>query len=170
MADIAASILARLKNKAEESGRNYQHCLQLFWQEEFLQRLKKNKICRKPHSKGKLVYSLTDFDSRITTDVDSLLQQMPNTPEQLRSILEEIIAVPTDNDFVTFEIKNVVPIAITKKYPGIEALIIAHIKNTRTVFSIDFGVGDVIVPKPEKRRLPTQLPGFESPSINTYSV
>ncbi|MFR4319309.1 MAG: hypothetical protein ACLT2Z_08065 [Eubacterium sp.] len=34
---------------------------------------------------------------------------------------------------------------------------IAKIKNTRTPFSIDFGVGDVIVPKQEKRKIPTQL-------------
>lgn len=36
MADIAASVLARLKNKAKESGRSYQLCLQFFCQEEFL--------------------------------------------------------------------------------------------------------------------------------------
>lgn len=35
MADIAASVLARLKNKSKESGRSYQLCLQLFCQEEF---------------------------------------------------------------------------------------------------------------------------------------
>lgn len=36
MADIAASVLARLKNKARFSGISYQQCLQLFFQEEFL--------------------------------------------------------------------------------------------------------------------------------------
>lgn len=35
MADIAASVLARLKNKATESGRSYQLCLQLFCQYNF---------------------------------------------------------------------------------------------------------------------------------------
>lgn len=39
MADIAASVLARLKNKAAESGRSYQLCFQLFCQEEFLRPL-----------------------------------------------------------------------------------------------------------------------------------
>ena len=39
MADIAASVLTRLKNKAKETGRSYQLCLQLFCQEEFLRRL-----------------------------------------------------------------------------------------------------------------------------------
>ena len=46
----------------------------------------------------------------------------------------------------------------------------AHIKNTRTPFGIDFGVGDVIVPKSEKRKIPTQLSDFEVPVVNTYSV
>ena len=40
-------------------------------------------------------------------DVDFLLRQMPNTPEQLRVVLEEIIAAPTENEFVTFEITDV---------------------------------------------------------------
>ena len=171
MADIAASVLARLKNKAAESGRSYQLCLQLFCQEEFLRRLEKSKYAENLVLKGGLfLYSLTDFDSRVTVDVDFLLRQVPNTPEQLKSILEDIIAVPTGNDFVTFEIKDVAPIAVAKKYAGIGASIVSRIKNTRTPFSIDFGVGDVIVPKQEKRQIPTQLPEFESPTVNTYSV
>ena len=171
MADIAASVLARLKNKAAESGRSYQLCLQLFCQEEFLRRLEKSKYAENLVLKGGLfLYSLTDFDSRVTVDVDFLLRQIPNTPEQLKSLLDEIITVPTGNDFVTFEIKDVAPIAVAKKYAGIGASIVARIKNTRTPFSIDFGVGDVIVPKQEKRQIPTQLPEFESPTVNTYSV
>lgn len=171
MADIAASVLARLKNKAAESGRSYQLCLQLFCQEEFLRRLEMSKYAENLVLKGGLfLYSLTDFDSRVTVDVDFLLRKIPNTPEQLKGILEEIIAVHTGNDFVTFEIKDVAPIAIAKKYAGIGASIIARIKNTRTPFGIDFGVGDVIVPKQEKRKIPTQLDDFVAPTVNTYSI
>ena len=171
MADKAASVLARLKNKAAESGRSYQICLQLFCQEEFLRRLEKSKYAENLVLKGGLfIYSLTNFDSRVTVDVDFLLRQMPNTPEQLKTILEEIIAVPTDNDFVIFEIKNVAPIAVAKKYAGIGASVVALIKNTKTPFSIDFGVGDVIVPKQKKRKIPTQLSDFDAPIVNTYSV
>lgn len=171
MADIAASVLARLKNKAAESGRSYQLCLQLFCQEEFLRRLEKSKYAENLVLKGGLfLYSLTDFDSRVTVDVDFLLRKIPNTPEQLKGILEEIIAVQTGNDFVTFEIKDVVPIAVAKKYAGIGASIVARIKNTRTPFGIDFGIGDVIVPKQEKRKIPTQLDDFVAPTVNTYSI
>ena len=171
MADIAASVLARLKNKATESGRSYQLCLQLFCQEEFLRRLENSKYAENFVLKGGLfLYSITDFDSRVTVDVDFLLRKIPNTPEQLKSILEEIIVVHTGNDFVTFEIKDVAPIAVQKKYAGIGASMVAHIKNTRTPFGIDFGVGDVIVPKQERRKIPTQLGDFAAPSVNTYSI
>ena len=170
MADMAASVLARLKNKAKESGRSYQLCLQLFCQEEFLRRLEKSDYAENLVLKGGLfIYSLTDFDSRVTVDVDFLLRKIPNTPEQLKEVLEKIIAVSTENDFVTFEIKDIAPIAVAKKYAGIGASIIARIKNTKTPFSIDFGVGDIIVPRQAKRKIPTQLSGFDAPVVNTYS-
>ena len=119
---------------------------------------------------GLFIYSLTEFDSRVTVNIDFLLKSLPNTPEQLRAILERIISVDTGNEFITFEIKSVLPISVAKKYAGISASLVAHIKNTRTPFSIDFGVGDVIVPKQEKRKIPTQLNDFSSPMINTYSL
>ena len=171
MADIAASVLARLKNKAKESGRSYQLCLQLFCQEEFLPRLEKSQYAENLVLKGGLfIYSVTDFDSRVTVDVDFLLRKVPNTPEQLQTVIETIISTPTGNDFVTFEIKDIAPIAAAKKYAGIGVSLVARIKNTKTPFSIDFGVGDVIVPKQEKRKIPTQLDGFTTPTVNTYSL
>lgn len=171
MADIAASVLARLKNKAKESGRSYQLCLQLFCQEEFLRRLEKSQYAENLVLKGGLfIYSITDFDSRVTVDVDFLLRKIPNTPKQLQTVIETIISTPTGNDFVTFEIKDIAPIAVAKKYAGIGVSLVARIKNTKTPFSIDFGVGDVIVPKQEKRKIPTQLDDFTAPTVNTYSL
>lgn len=171
MADTAASVLTRLKNKGKETGRSYQLCLQLFCQEEFLRRLEKSQYTENLVLKGGLfIYSITGFDSRVTVDVDFLLRKVPNTPEKLKKVLEEIIATQTGNDFVTFEITNVAPIAVAKKYAGIGASLVARIKNTKTPFSIDFGVGDVIVPNQEKRKIPTQLADFAAPMVNTYSL
>lgn len=171
MPDIGASVLARLKNKAAESGRSFQLCLQLFCQEEFLRRLEKSKYAENLVLKGGLfIYTLTKFDSRVTADVDFLLQKIPNTPEQLRLVLEEIISVETCNSFISFEIKSITPISIQKKYAGISASLVGWIKNTRTPFGIDFGVGDIIIPKQKKRSIPTQLDGFNAPTVNTYSL
>jgi len=171
MADIAASVLTRLKNKAMETDRSNQLCLQLFCQEEFLRRLERSRYADNLILKGGLfIYALTDFDSRVTVDVDFLLQAIPNTPDELRPVLEEIITANTGNDFITFEITKIAPIAVAKKYAGIGATVVARIKNTRTIFSVDIGVGDIIFPRPEKRRLPTQLDDFEPPVVSAYSV
>ena len=168
---MGASVLARLKSKATETGRSNQLCLQLFCQEEFLRRLERSRYAENFVLKGGLVlYTLTNYDSRVTMDVDFLLRQMPNTTEQIHRVLEEIIATDTGNDYVSFDIRSIEPIAVAKKYTGIGASLLARIKNTRTPINIDFGVGDVIVPRQEKRTIPTQLPGFQAPTINTYSL
>ena len=99
MADKAASVLARLKNIAVESGRSNQLCLQLFCQEELLRRLSASKYADNFVLKGGLfLYSITNFDSRVTVDVDFLLQRIPNTPEQLRTVIKDILSVPTETD------------------------------------------------------------------------
>lgn len=171
MADIGASVLARLRNKAKETGRSNQLCMQLFCQEEFLRRLEKSKYADNFVLKGGLfLYTLTEFDSRVTVDVDFMLRKIPNTPNRLREVISEIIEADETNDFIAFEIKDVSPISVNKQYPGIHADIVAHIKNTRTPFGIDFGIGDVIVPGAKKRKLPTQLDDFPAPTVNTYSI
>ena len=171
MADMGASVLAKLRNKAKETGRSNQLCMQLFCQEEFLRRLEKSKYTDNLVLKGGLfLYTLTEFDSRVTVDVDFMLRKIPNTPEKLREVISDIIEADTTNDFITFEIKGVSPILVNKQYPGIHADIVARIKNTRTPFGIDFGIGDIIVPGTKKRKLPTQLDDFPSPIVNTYSI
>ena len=52
------------------------------------------------------------------------------------------------------------PTRTERRYAGIGASVVARIKNTKMPFSIDFGVGDVIVPKQEKHRIHTQLDDF----------
>ncbi|HHX75038.1 MAG: nucleotidyl transferase AbiEii/AbiGii toxin family protein [Thermoanaerobacterales bacterium] len=42
--------------------------------------------------------------------------------------------------------------------------------RARIPFSIDFGIGDVIVPSPVERTLPALLPEFAEPKILTYSL
>lgn len=171
MADKAASVLTKLKNKAKESGRSYQLCLQSFCQEEFLRRLENSRYANNFVLKGGLfIYTLTEFESRVTMDIDFLLQRLPNTPQQLKTVIEEIILTDTGNDYISFEVRNIQPIAVTKKYAGITASLMAKIKNTKTPINIDFGVGDVIIPRQEKRAIPTQLAEFEKPVVNTYSL
>lgn len=171
MADVAASVLAKLKNKAKAIGISYQQCLQLFFQEEFLRRLAGSQYAENFVLKGGLfIYTLTNFESRATVDVDFLMRGLNNDLDRMDDIIAEVLAIPTGNDFVTFKATKSEPIAIQRKYHGISTQIAGYIKNVRVPFNVDIGVGDVIVPNALRRNIRTQLDGFEKPEILTYSL
>jgi len=171
MTDKAASVLAKLKNKAKISGISYQQCLQLFMQEEFLRKLSKSGYEDNLILKGGLfIYTLTNFESRATIDVDFLLRGFSNSIEDVKSMIGKIIETSTGNDFVSMIAKGFEEISPQRKYHGISTQIIGQIKNVRVPFNVDIGVGDIIVPKAQERRINTQLPDFEKPVIKTYSL
>lgn len=171
MGDIAASVLAKLKNKAKASGISYQQCLQLFFQEEFLRRLAGSEYAQNFVLKGGLfIYTLTNFESRATVDVDFLMRGLSNDLAQMDAIIGEILAVDTGNDFVTFKAGKTQSIAVQRKYHGVSTQIIGCIKNVRVPFNVDIGVGDVIVPGAQRQAIQTQLDGYNKPEILTYSL
>ena len=169
--DMGASVIARLKNKAKETGKPFQLHLQLFCQEEFLRRLAASRYAENLVLKGGLfIYTLTNFESRATVDIDFLLRQLPGTIEDIKRMVDEIIAVDSGNDFITFSSRGFEMISPQRKYKGVSFQLVGQIKNTRTPFDVDFGVGDVIVPTSQKRTIPVQLTGFDVPEVLTYSL
>ena len=169
--DMGASVIARLKNKAKETDKPFQLHLQLFCQEEFLRRLASSRYAENLVLKGGLfIYTLTNFESRATVDIDFLLRLFPGTIEDIKRMVDEIIAVDSGNDFITFSSRGFETISPQRKYTGVSFQLVGQIKNTRTPFDVDFGVGDVIVPSSQKRTIPVQLDGFDVPEILTYSL
>ena len=171
MADMAACVLARLRNKAKAAGISYQQCLQLFVQEEFLRKLSKSGCDDFLVLKGGLfIYTLTNFESRATIDADFLLRGFSNSIDDVKDLISKIINTPTGNDYIHMTAQGFEEISPQRKYQGISAQIIGQIKNVRVPFNVDMGVGDIIVPKAEERTINTQLPDFEAPVIMTYSL
>ena len=171
MTDQGASVIARLKEKAARDGLQLQLLLNLFCQEEFLRRIQKSRYGDNLVLKGGfLLYSISGYAGRPTIDADYLLQNRPNELGEVERMVAEIIRVPGGARFLRFEIKNLELIAEHRKYNGIRVSLLGFIKNTRTPFSIDFGVGDVVVPSPLKRVLPVLMPDFEPPEVLTYSL
>lgn len=169
--DMGSSVIARLKNKAKETGKPFQLHLQLFCQEEFLRRLAISRYAENLVLKGGLfIYALTNFESRATVDIDFLLRQFPRTIEDVERMVNEIIAVDSGNDFITFTTRGFETISPQRKYAGVSFQLVGQIKNTRTPFDVDFGVGDIIVPTSHKRTIPLQLEGFDVPEVLTYSL
>ena len=103
-------------------------------------------------------------------DVDFLMRGLSNDLARMDEIIAEVLVIPTGNDFVTFKASKAEPIAVQRKYHGVSTQITGYIKNVRVPFNVDIGVGDVIVPRPERRNIQTQLDGYEKPEILTYSL
>lgn len=169
--DMGASVLARVKKQSKETGINYQSCLQLLAQEEFLRKLERSNYGDNLILKGGMfLYTLTNFAGRPTMDIDFLMRRISNDIVGMEQIMKDICEIDTGNDFITMEVLGTKEITPEKDYPGVGINLMAHIKNVRIPFSIDIGVDDIIVPDAIKRKVATRLPDFEEPNILTYSL
>ena len=154
--NIAASVLARLKNQSKEEGISFQLVLQLFAQEEFFRKLSVSRYSDNLILKGGMfIYTLTEFDSRPTRDIDFMIRELHGSLENIRQTMECICNVSTGNDFIKLEVLDTEPITVDKKYPGVKTMLIGRIEKVRIPFSIDIGIDDVIVPIPVKRTIVT---------------
>ncbi len=171
MGNIAASVLAKLKNKARQQGIPLQQLINLFCQEEFIRRLSKSIYKNNLVLKGGfLLYSISGFTTRPTVDADYLLKSYSNDIDAIEKLIREVISSPSNNSFLEFEVRGLETISEVKEYHGIRGNLTGIIGRTKTPFSIDFGVGDIIVPSAVERTLPVLLPEFEEPEILTYSL
>ena len=169
--DSLASILARLKNESKKQGIQLHQLLNLFYQEEFIRRLshslyRDNLILKG----GYFLYALSKFTTRPTIDADYLLKNYTNSIDSVKTLVEEVLSATSKYDYIKFKIKGLEIINESKVYHGIRVNIIGYMGNTKTPFSIDFGVGDTIVPAPVRIVLPVILPEFEKPEVLTYSL
>ena len=83
--DMGASVLVRLKKQARETGINYQTCLQLFVQEEFLRKLELSQYAENLILKGGMfLYTISNYEGRPTMDIDFMLKKMSNDVASVR--------------------------------------------------------------------------------------
>lgn len=92
--NMAASVLARLKNQSKEEGIPFQMVLQLFAQEEFLRKLSLSEYVDNLILKGGMfIYTLTEFDSRPTRDIDFLINNLHGSIDNIAQIMGDICEI-----------------------------------------------------------------------------
>ena len=84
---------------------------------------------------GLFIYTLTNFESRATIEVDFMLRGLSNSMEDVKSLIDKIIDTPTGNNFISMTAKGFEEISPQRKYHGISTQIIGQIKNVRVPFS-----------------------------------
>lgn len=145
-ADVAASMLTRLKIKPSKAEEAIGSACSFFASRIFLS-FGAIQICRKPCAKRRLV-SLFAYQLRQQSYSGCRLFTSAST-EYARTVkicFETNHSCSHGHWFCNFRNKGDCAYCCRQKICRDRALMVARIKNTRTPFSIDFGVGDSIRP------------------------
>ena len=165
--NLPASVRARLKNKADEIGLDFNQVLQYYAMERFLYRLSKTKWADCLIVKGAAMLRVWDGAvARPTRDID-FLGRIENSPEAVAAMVRECLAVESA-DGVEFSAEVVVePITIEDRYPGVRALVETRLAGARMRLWLDIGVADIAVPEPGWADYPTLL-DMDAPHLLAY--
>jgi hypothetical protein len=168
--DLAASVRARLLNKARETNRPFQELLQYYAMERFLYRLS-----RSPHAdifilKGALMLIVWQApQSRPTLDID-LLGKTNNDVNSMVDAIKSICVQEVEPDGLEFDISDIKGERIKEEaeYEGVRVKFRAYLNHARISMQIDIGFGDEVTPGPMAVDYPTIL-DFPRPSLLGYS-
>jgi len=83
---------------------------------------------------GMFIYTLTEFDSRPTRDIDFLIKNLHGSLENIEHIMRDICNISTGNDFITIEVLGTETISVDKKYPGVKTSFMGCIGKVRMQF------------------------------------
>lgn len=158
-ADLAASVAARLLNRAKQAGDDYQALLTSYCLERFLYRLAVSSLRDRFVLKGAMLLRLwSDRPYRATLDLD-LLRRGDGTFEAVRDDLRAIVATPVPGDAVDFDGDRIRIEAIRPEdeYSGARATLPARCGKARLMLQIDMGLADAVWPAPQTCTFPTLL-------------
>ena len=167
--NLAASVAARLLNRAKQTGDVYQTLLTSFCFERFLYRLGKSEVRERFVLKGAMLLRLwSDQPYRATRDLD-LLRKGDGSFEAIRADLRTICAVPVQPDAVSFDADavEVESIRAEDEYAGTRATLPARCGTARLSLQIDMGLGDSVWPAPRPCAYPALL-DFPPPEVLAY--
>lgn len=168
--NVAASIRARLANRARDAGRPHQEVVQFYAMERFLYRLSESQYRDRFILKGALMLIVWNGSPRRPTSDIDLLGRIDNNPDHVARAVREICAQSVEPDGIEFDPTSVrvVPIAEEAEYDGVRVQFQGRLDTIRLHMQIDFGFGDQVFPKPMRSGYPTIF-DMPAPSLLTYS-
>jgi hypothetical protein len=166
----AASIRARLKQRADAAGEDFNLTLTHYGLERLLYRLSISSHAASYLLKGALLFSLWyEQPHRPTRDAD-LLGFGPDGIETAVANFRHICGIASD-DGIVFDALSIKGAAIRKEagYGGVRIDILARLDGARMALQIDIGFGDAVTPEPEAIRYPVLLDDLPAPQLRAYS-
>lgn len=167
--NVAASVRARLLNRARETRQDFNLILTRYAIERLLYRLSISPYAYQFVLKGALLFDLWfDIPHRPTRDVDFLGFGSAALPH-LEAVFKDICVVDAE-DGATFRSDTVQAAEIRKdaNYAGVRVTLLGLIDSARVPIQIDIGFGDAVTPGPDEVQYPVMLPEFEAPKLRVY--
>ena len=167
--NLAASVRARLLNRARETRQDFNLILTRYALERLLYRLSISPHADQFLLKGALLFDLWfDIPHRPTRDADFLGLGSAELPV-LEAIFKNVCMVDAD-DGVTFRPDKVHAVEIRKEanYAGVRITLLGLVDGARCSIQVDIGFGDAVTPGPEEARYPVMLPEVEAPKLRVY--
>jgi len=167
--NVAASVRARLLNKAREEGWDFNLVLTRYALERLLYRLSVSDHRKHLLLKGALLFDLWfDVPHRPTRDADLLGFGSAEIPE-IEALFRDLCAVDSE-DGIRFLSETVRAAEIRKdaRYAGIRVTLLGVLDSARCPVQVDVGYGDAVTPGPEPVDYPVLLPGLPAPRLHAY--
>ena len=167
--NVAASVRARLLNRAKESGSDYGLMLTKYALERLLYRLSVSQWSDAFLLKGALLFDLWfDQPHRPTRDID-LLGFGSSEVDDVAAVFRDVCALACE-DGMTFDATTVRAAGIRKEanYAGVRVTLLGILDGARCAIQIDVGYGDAITPEPEQVSFPVLLEDMAAPVIRAY--
>jgi len=167
--NLAASVKARLLNRAQQTGAAFSELLQLYAMERFLYRLSQSEYAGQFVLKGALLFAVwSDYPRRTTVDID-LLGFLENSLNSLAEMARTVCAVPVCEDGIIFDPSSVKAVRIKEDadYEGVRLSITATLERSRQTVQIDVAFGDSMVPDAVTQSFPVLL-DFPAPVLRCY--
>ena len=168
--NIAASILAQLKNQTEILERPFAETLQYYVMERFLYRLSKTKYASKFILKGGLLLYVWGIPlRRPTRDID-LRGYVTNNSESLLGIFNDVTKVSAPEDGIIFDPDSITieETQIDADYQGVRIKLTAHLGNSRIPIQIDIGFSDELASNAESVEYPNILSDLKQTRMKGY--
>ena len=168
-ANLAASVRARLLNRAHAQGEDFNYLLTRYANERLLYRL-----ARSPHRerfvlKGAALFDVWgDWSHRASRDVD-LLGLSDESAERMRLVFRDLAALDVAPDGIEFYAGSVSvePIRERQDYGGYRVKLLARLGTARLSLQVDIGFGDAVTPEIVEAEYPTLL-AFPAPRLRMY--
>ena len=170
IANVSASIQAKLQNKAHESGRPFNEILQYYGMERFLYRLSKTLHVNDLILKGGLMfYGLGIPMRRTTRDID-FLGISENAQQDIRSVFHDSLSVPFPEDGVLFDVKTLrfSQNRVEANQGGIRVTFFGKLGKMRLPVQVDVGFSDELASDVLSMEYPVLLAGMEKPRLKGY--